>query len=150
MPLSRHSAAPVRSLAMSALGEFVVPLLQLLLLPFVAVIGVLVHVFSTFFDCACVASLHAQPREADAHARRRAVLFGRGKRLASPKSLVITGATAGIGEAFALHYAKPGVSLALTGRNIARLNEVAAACEARCARGGGDRAAGQRAGAAFA
>jgi hypothetical protein len=37
---------------MSALGEFVVPLLQLLLLPFVAVIGVLVHVFSTFLDCA--------------------------------------------------------------------------------------------------
>ena len=46
---------------------------------------------------------------------------------------MITGATAGIGEAFALHYAKAGVTLALTGRNKTRLDEVARACEARCA-----------------
>jgi hypothetical protein len=80
----------------------------------------------------------ARPRLADARATWGtwcAALFGRGKRLGAPKSIVITGATAGIGEAFALHYAKPGVTLALTGRNTARLNEVASACESRC--GGG-------------
>lgn len=60
------------------------------------------------------------------------MVFGRGKRLKSPKCLVITGATAGIGEALALHYAKPGVTLALTGRNEARLEVVARACTERC------------------
>ncbi len=59
------------------------------------------------------------------------MLFGRGKRLPSPKCLVITGATAGIGEALALHYAKPGITLALTGRNEARLDAVARACTER-------------------
>ena len=62
----------------------------------------------------------------------RAVLLGKGKRLKSPKSLVITGASTGFGEALALHYAKPGVSLALTGRNAERLKAVASACEALC------------------
>ncbi len=81
------------------------------------------------------AAARARPRLADARATWwawRAALFGRGKRLGAPKSIVITGATAGIGEAFALHYAKPGVTLTLTGRNTARLNEVASACESRC------------------
>ena len=45
---------------------------------------------------------------------------------------MITGATAGIGKALALHYAKPGVTLALTGRNKANLDEVARECEGRC------------------
>ena len=45
---------------------------------------------------------------------------------------MITGATAGIGKALALHYAKPGVTLALTGRNKANLDDVARECEGRC------------------
>ena len=56
------------------------------------------------------------------------MVLGRGKRVRSPKCVVITGATAGIGEGLALHYAKPGVTLALTGRNGARLDAVAKAC----------------------
>jgi short-subunit dehydrogenase len=46
-------------------------------------------------------------------------------------SIVITGASSGIGEALALDYAAPGVALALTGRDVARLDAVAAACRAR-------------------
>ena len=42
--------------------------------------------------------------------------------------IVITGASSGIGEALALHYASRGVSLALTGRDQDRLNAVADAC----------------------
>lgn len=45
-----------------------------------------------------------------------------------PRSILITGASAGIGEALARAYARPGVALALTGRNADRLNYVAAAC----------------------
>ena len=45
---------------------------------------------------------------------------------------MITGATAGIGRALALHYAKPGVTLALTGRNKQNLDDVARECEGRC------------------
>lgn len=63
---------------------------------------------------------------------RSAVVLGQGKRLPSPKCIVITGATAGIGEGLALHYAKPGVTLALTGRNGPRLDAVAKACTERC------------------
>lgn len=48
-----------------------------------------------------------------------------------PRSIVITGASSGIGEALALLYAAPGVALALTGRDAARLDGVAAACRAR-------------------
>lgn len=47
-------------------------------------------------------------------------------------SIVITGASSGIGEALAVDYAAPGVALALTGRDAARLEVVAAAC---CAKG---------------
>lgn len=43
-------------------------------------------------------------------------------------SIVITGASSGIGEALALDYAAPGVALALTGRDAARLEGVAIAC----------------------
>lgn len=47
-----------------------------------------------------------------------------------PRSILITGASSGIGEALARLYARPGVSLALTGRDAARLASVAASCRA--------------------
>jgi short-subunit dehydrogenase len=46
-------------------------------------------------------------------------------------SIVITGASSGIGEALALDYARPGAALALTGRDAGRLDSVAAACRAK-------------------
>jgi short-subunit dehydrogenase len=46
-------------------------------------------------------------------------------------SIVITGASSGIGEALALDYAAPGVALALTGRDAERLTAVANACRAK-------------------
>ncbi len=46
-------------------------------------------------------------------------------------NIVITGASSGIGEALALDYAAPGVSLALSGRDIGRLQAVAEACRAK-------------------
>lgn len=46
----------------------------------------------------------------------------------NPHSILITGASSGIGEALALLYAAPGVRLALTGRNAERVEAVAAAC----------------------
>jgi short-subunit dehydrogenase len=46
-------------------------------------------------------------------------------------SIVITGASSGIGEALALDYAGPGVALALNGRDAARLEAVAAACRTK-------------------
>jgi short-subunit dehydrogenase len=46
-------------------------------------------------------------------------------------SIVITGASSGIGEALALDYAQPGVALALTGRDKDRLGAVASACRAK-------------------
>lgn len=48
-----------------------------------------------------------------------------------PRSIVITGASSGIGEALALVYAAPGVRLALTGRDQSRLEAVAAAARAK-------------------
>lgn len=42
--------------------------------------------------------------------------------------ILITGASSGIGEALALHYAKPGVTLSLTGRNPARTENTAQRC----------------------
>ncbi|PWC53253.1 SDR family NAD(P)-dependent oxidoreductase [Azospirillum sp. TSO22-1] len=47
------------------------------------------------------------------------------------RSVVITGASSGIGEALALAYAGPGVALGLTGRDAARLDDVAARCRGR-------------------
>jgi len=46
-------------------------------------------------------------------------------------SIVITGASSGIGEALAHDYAAPGVALALTGRDAQRLEAVAEACRAK-------------------
>jgi short-subunit dehydrogenase len=46
-------------------------------------------------------------------------------------SIVITGASSGIGEALALDYAAPGIALALTGRDAVRLAAVATACRAK-------------------
>ncbi len=45
--------------------------------------------------------------------------------------ILITGASSGIGEALALHYAKPGVLLSLLGRNQARTDDVAERCKAQ-------------------
>lgn len=45
-----------------------------------------------------------------------------------PRSIVITGASSGIGESLARLYAAPGVTLALTGRDRERLEAVAEAC----------------------
>jgi len=46
-------------------------------------------------------------------------------------SILITGASSGIGRALALEYAAPGTRLALLGRDPARLETVAAACRAK-------------------
>jgi short-subunit dehydrogenase len=46
-------------------------------------------------------------------------------------SIVITGASSGIGEALALDYSAPGIALALSGRDAARLQAVAEACRAK-------------------
>jgi short-subunit dehydrogenase len=45
-------------------------------------------------------------------------------------TIVITGASSGIGEALAVYYAKCGARLGLIGRNPARLQDVAARCRA--------------------
>jgi short-subunit dehydrogenase len=45
-----------------------------------------------------------------------------------PKSIVITGASSGIGKALAFHYASEGACLGLIGRNKERLEAVAAQC----------------------
>lgn len=48
----------------------------------------------------------------------------------NPRSILITGATSGIGEALAREYAAPGVRLVLSGRNEERLKAVAIATRA--------------------
>lgn len=46
----------------------------------------------------------------------------------APQSILITGASSGLGAAMAQHYATPGRKLALAGRNAERLEAVAASC----------------------
>ena len=53
------------------------------------------------------------------------------KRSACPRTVLITGATGGIGGALAEVYAQAGNTLILQGRNIARLAELAGLCEAQ-------------------
>jgi short-subunit dehydrogenase len=48
--------------------------------------------------------------------------------VATPKTIVITGASSGIGEALAVRYARPGTVLGLIGRNQERLERVAERC----------------------
>ncbi len=55
----------------------------------------------------------------------------------SPKTIFITGASSGIGEALALYYAAPGVALYLTGRNAGRLKAVTDICAQQGARAEG-------------
>jgi short-subunit dehydrogenase len=52
----------------------------------------------------------------------------------APGSVLITGATGGLGGGLATVYAEPGRTLILQGRNADRLRELAAVCEARGAR----------------
>lgn len=47
-----------------------------------------------------------------------------------PRSILITGASGGIGAALARAYAAPGITLALTGRNAERLAGIAEICRA--------------------
>lgn len=47
------------------------------------------------------------------------------------ETIVITGASSGIGAALALYYAQEGRVLGLTGRNAARLDEIALACRGK-------------------
>lgn len=52
----------------------------------------------------------------------------------APRSILITGASSGIGRALATGYAAAGVHLALAGRDEGRLDETAAHCRAQGAR----------------
>lgn len=53
------------------------------------------------------------------------------RKFLSPRSILITGASNGIGAALAIGYAAPGVFLALGGRSGERLEEIARQCRGR-------------------
>lgn len=48
-----------------------------------------------------------------------------------PRHIAITGASSGLGAALALHYAAPGVTLSLVGRDETRLGQIAATARAQ-------------------
>jgi short-subunit dehydrogenase len=50
------------------------------------------------------------------------------KQFQNPSTILITGASSGLGKALALHYAKEGVNLCLTGRDEARLRDISQSC----------------------
>ncbi|EKV30167.1 Oxidoreductase [Caenispirillum salinarum AK4] len=52
-------------------------------------------------------------------------------RAPTPRHILITGGSSGIGRALALEYAAPGVRLTLTGRDPARLDDAVDACRAK-------------------
>ena len=54
--------------------------------------------------------------------------------LSSPRSVLITGASSGLGESLALSYAAPGVHLFISGRDQSRLDQVARECRTKGAR----------------
>ena len=47
----------------------------------------------------------------------------------NPQNILITGASSGLGRAFAIEYSSPGVSLFLSGRNLANLEKTAHDCK---------------------
>lgn len=53
-----------------------------------------------------------------------------GHRLTPPASILVLGASGGLGGALARHYARPGATLLLWGRDKGRLQALARACEA--------------------
>jgi short-subunit dehydrogenase len=53
------------------------------------------------------------------------------KEIPRPRTVLLTGASAGLGAALAIQYAAPGRKLILIARDAARLEAVAAACRAR-------------------
>ena len=50
------------------------------------------------------------------------------------KKIIITGASSGIGQALALRYAAPDVTMGLIGRDVQRLENVVIACRAKGAK----------------
>jgi short-subunit dehydrogenase len=54
--------------------------------------------------------------------------------MSEPQSILITGASSGIGAALASAYAKPNIFLALTARNSERLQKIAQECEKKGAK----------------
>jgi len=60
--------------------------------------------------------------------------FSRGNAVLNPKSIVITGASSGLGQGLAVGYSKPGVTLGLMGRSIERLEDVANLCKIKGAK----------------
>lgn len=52
-------------------------------------------------------------------------------RHASPRAILITGATGAIGAALAEEYAAPGITLILHGRNLLRLDAIASVCRSK-------------------
>jgi short-subunit dehydrogenase len=76
-----------------------------------------------------------RPRRYDAHTAAGAALrHASAMESYADKTVLISGASEGIGRALALALAAPGVRLALSARNTARLEEAAQACTARGAR----------------